>query len=87
MIVLLGLLTNLDGAEQAGGVRVSKPGAVGGLGTGWGGAPEGRGRSARREVVTARGVRLCVSHLLNVVILPKVMTEPHWDFHSAFRCS
>lgn len=33
------------------------------------------------------GVRLCVSHLLNAVILPKVMTEPRWDFHSAFRCS
>lgn len=48
MIVLLGLLTNLDGAEQAGGVGVSEPRAVGGVGRagrlleGGGGVPGGR---------------------------------------------
>lgn len=32
------------------------------------------------------GTALC-SLLFNGVILLKVMTQPYWDFHSAFRCS
>lgn len=33
-----------------------------------------------------RGIALC-SLQFNGVILLKVMTQPYWDFHSAFRCS
>lgn len=45
----------------------------GGGGWGWAAALVGEGRPEGGVV------RLCVSHLLNAVILPKVMTQPHWD--------
>lgn len=45
------------------------------------------GAAARGEKSRLRwGTALC-SLLFNGVILLKVMTQPYWDFHSAFRCS
>lgn len=79
-MIIPGLLTNLCRTELADSISVSEPGAVG---------DSGGGRTAARgeKVEAVRGGQLCVSHLFNVVILPKVMTQPYWDFHSAFRCS
>lgn len=63
MIVLLGLLTNLDGAEQAGGVRASEPepwevggGREGAVCPEGGGSGGGRGRGGLR---VWGGVTLC----------------------------
>lgn len=44
---------------------------------------ETAGGTAARDCM--RGTVLC-SLLFNGVILLKVMIQPYWDFHSAFRC-
>lgn len=72
-----GLLTNLCRTELVDSISVSEHRAL---------RDSRRDRSSGKRRGSVWGTALC-SLLFNGVILLKVMTQPYWGFHSAFRCS
>lgn len=74
-----GLLTNLCRTELADSISVPETQSS---------ERQQEGLQLGGKVEEACGGQLCVhSYLMELFFLLKVMTQPYWGFHSAFRCS